>query len=58
MKNKLKQVYKIYDENGNFFQYIKKSELVGAVRHFIKLNKKVTIEEDYIKQNLYKSLFV
>tara|TARA_R110002153_G_scaffold115631_2_gene258924 strand:- start:1845 stop:2021 length:177 start_codon:yes stop_codon:yes gene_type:complete len=58
MKNKLKIVYKIYDENGNFFQYIKASELVGAVRHFIKLNKQVTIEEDYIKPNLYKSLFV
>ena len=56
MKNKLKQVYKIYDENGNFFQYIKKSELVGAVRHFMKLNKKVSIEETYLSTDLYKRL--
>ena len=56
MKNKLKQVYKIYDENGNFFQYIKKSELVGAVRHFIKLNKKVSVEETYLNADLYKRL--
>ena len=56
MKNKLKQVYKIYDENGNFFQYIKKSELVGAVKHFIKLNKKVSVEETYLNADLYKRL--
>ena len=55
MKNK-KIVYKIFDENGNFFQYIKKSELVGAVRHFMKLNKKVSIEETYLSTDLYKRL--
>ena len=55
MKNK-KIVYKIFDENGNFFQYIKKSELVGAVRHFIKLNKKVSVEETYLNADLYKRL--
>jgi len=55
MKKK-KIVYKIYDENGNFFQYIKKSELAEAVWHFTKLNKKVNVEEDYLNADLYKRL--
>ena len=52
-----KIVYAIYDNNGNFFQYIKVSELCGAMRHFLKIDKKVTIEEDYIDKELYKRIF-
>jgi hypothetical protein len=53
----IKKVYAIYDNNGNFFQYIKVSELCGAVRHFLKIDKKVTIEEDFIGKERYKILF-
>jgi hypothetical protein len=52
-----KQVYAVYDNNGNFFQYIKVSELCKAIQHFLKIDKKVTIEEDYIEKELYKKLF-
>jgi hypothetical protein len=52
-----KQVYIIYDNNGNFFQYIKVSELCGAVNHFLNVDKKVTIEEDYISKELYNKYF-
>jgi|TARA_R100000482_G_C5032915_1_gene104865 hypothetical protein len=55
--NKTKKVYAIYDNNGNFFQYIMASELAGATRHFLKLNKRVTIEETYIDKELYKITF-
>ena len=54
---KTKTVYAIYDNKGNFFQYIKVSELCGAIQHFLKIDKKVTIEEDYIDKDLYNKLF-
>ena len=56
-ETKTKQVYAIFDNKGNFFQYIKVSELCGAIQHFLKIDKKVTIEEDFIDQELYKRLF-
>ena len=55
--NETKIVYAIYDNKGNFFQYIKVSELCGAIRHFLKIDKKVTIEEDFISKERYKILF-
>ena len=51
-----KKVYAIYDNKGNFFQYIKVSELCGAIQHFLKIDKKVTVEEDYIDKELYKRI--
>ena len=57
LKTKTKTVYAIYDNKGNFFQYIKVSELCGAIQHFLKIDKKVTIEEDYIDKDLYNKLF-
>ena len=54
---KTKLVYAVYDKNGNFFQYIKASELCGAIQHFLKIDKRVTIEEDFIDQKLYKRFF-
>ena len=55
--NKTKKVYAIYDNKGKFFQYIKVSELWEAIRHFMRIDKKVTIEEDYIDKELYKRIF-
>jgi hypothetical protein len=55
--NKQRKVYAIYDTNGGFFQYIKASELNGATRHFLKLNKGVTIKESYISDDHFKTLF-
>ena len=55
--NKYKKVYKILAENGTCFQYIKASELNGAVRHFLKLDKRVHIVEAHISYNQWKSLF-
>jgi len=56
--NKQKKVYKILAENGTCFQYIKASELNGAVRHYLKLDKRVHIEEAYISDDQWKALFV
>tara|TARA_R100001224_G_C3887739_1_gene103840 strand:+ start:152 stop:325 length:174 start_codon:yes stop_codon:yes gene_type:complete len=55
--NKQRKVYKILDKDGVFFQYIKASELDGAVRHFLKLDKRVTIAEAHISDDLFKTLF-
>ena len=55
--DKQRKVYAIYDTNGGFFQYIKASELNGATRHFLKLNKGVTIKESYISNDQFKALF-
>ena len=56
--NKQRKVYAIYDNNGNFFQYIKASELAGATRHFLKLDKRVTIEEAHLSEDKWKEFFV
>lgn len=56
--DKQRKVYKILDKDGVFFQYIKASELAGATRHFLKLDKRVTIEEAHISNERFKTLFV
>ena len=55
--NKQRKVYAIYDTKGGFFQYIKASELNGAIRHFLKLDKGVTIKESHISDDHFKALF-
>jgi len=57
-ETKTKKVYAIYDNKGNFFQYIKVSELCGAIRHFLKIDKKVTVEECGISKDKYNTLFI
>ena len=55
--NETKTVYAIYDNKGDFLQFIKVSELCGAIRHFLKIDKKVTVEERQMRKELYKKIF-